>query len=96
MTEKQSNKALMILNYYDSKAQKMKCCEELAELTSAILKHLNKGGNEEAVLEELADAYIMLEQLKHMMPFGSNRLDEMIDFKLDRQMKRIRVGNASQ
>ena len=90
MTAEQSKKALMILNSYDSKAQKLKCCEELAELETELLKHINKGANEEAVLEEMADVLVMIEQLKWMMPFGENRLEDMINFKLDRQLERIR------
>lgn len=90
MTEKQSNKALLILNYYDSTAQKMKCCEELSELLSALLKHLNKGNHEGGVIEEMADVYIMLEQLKYMMPGGCDKVDSMIDYKLDRQIKRLK------
>ena len=92
MTRERTRKALLILNSYDSKAQKMKCCEELAELETAILKHINKGGNTDAILEEMADVYIMLEQLRYMMPFGENTLNDTIDFKLDRQIQRIR-GN---
>ena len=93
MTAEQSKKALMILNSYDSKAQKLKCCEELAELETELLKHINKGANEEAVLEEMADVLVMIEQLKWMMPFGENRLEDMINFKLDRQLERIRHKN---
>lgn len=90
MTNERTRKALLILNAYDSTAQKMKCCEELAELETAILKHINKGSNTDAILEELADVYIMLEQLKYMVPFGVNQLEDMIDFKLDRQIRRIK------
>lgn len=93
MNNERTKKALLIMNAYDSKAQKMKCCEELSELEAAILKHLNKGGNTDEIMEEMADAYIMLEQMKHMMPFGENTLEEMIDFKLDRQIERIKGKN---
>lgn len=90
MKKDRTRKALIILNHYDAKNQKMKVCEELSELETALLKHINKGDNTEDVLEEMADVYIMLEQLKYMMPFGENRLDEMIDSKLDRQIQRIK------
>ena len=93
MTKERTRKALLILNHYDSKAQKLKCCEELAELQTAILKHINKGGNTDDILEEMADVYIMLEQLRYLMPFGENRLEDTIDFKLDRQIQRIRVND---
>ena len=90
MDNNRKRKALFILNSYDSKAQMLKCCEELSELNTAILQHINKGNNDKAILEEMADAYIMLEQLKCMMPFGENVLEDMIDHKLDRQLDRIR------
>lgn len=89
MTKERTTKALRILMHYDSKAQMMKCCEELSELETAILHHINKGNNTNAILEEMADVYIMLEQMKSMLPFGENVLEEMIDYKLDRQIKRI-------
>ena len=92
MTQERTRKALLILNHYDSNNQKMKCCEELSELETAILKHINKGGNTDEILEEMADVYIMLEQLRYMMLFGENTLNDVIDFKLDRQIQRIR-GN---
>ena len=94
MTKERTKKALLILNAYDSTAQKMKCCEELAELETALLKHINKGGNTDEILEEMADVYIMLEQMRYMMPFGENSLDEMIDYKLDRTLERIRQGRT--
>lgn len=90
MTKERTRKALLILNAYDSTEQKMKCCEELAELEAAILKHINKGDGTDAIMEEMADVYIMLEQVKYLMPFGENNLEDMIDFKLDRQIQRIR------
>ena len=90
MTKDRTKKALLILNAYDSTAQKMKCCEELAELETALLKHINKGGNTDEILEEMADVYIMLEQVRYMMPFGETDLNEAIDYKLDRQIQRIR------
>lgn len=92
MIKERRTKALRILNSFDSTAQKMKCCEELAELNAALMKHINKGGNTDAVMEEMADVYIMLEQLLFMMPFGENSLEEMIDHKLDRTLERIRQG----
>ena len=68
----------------------VKCCEELSELETAILQHINKGQCQDKILEEMADAYIMLEQLLCIMPFGANVLEDMINFKLDRQLQRIK------
>ena len=89
MTKEQTTKALMICNAYGSKAQMIKCCEELSELSTAILHHVNKGENHEAILEEMADVYIMLEQLKFMIPYDEAALDKQIEFKLTRQLGRL-------
>lgn len=89
MTKEQKLKTLRILQHYDSKAQMIKCCEELSELETAILQHINKGRCQDKILEEMADTYIMLEQLLCIMPFGDNVFKDKINFKLDRQLKRI-------
>ena len=89
MTKEQTTKALIICNAYGSKAQMIKCCEELSELSTAILQHINKGKNEEAMLEEMADVYIMLEQLRYMLPFDEAALEKKIEFKLTRQLGRL-------
>ena len=68
----------------------LKCCEELSELETAILKHINKDtNNTDEVLDEMADVYIMLEQMKNVFPFGENILNDRINYKLNRQMDRI-------
>lgn len=90
MTREQSLKAMHILYNYGAKVQMLKCCEELSELETAILKHLNKGGdNAKEVLDEMADVYIMLEQMKNVFPFGENVLNDRIEYKLNRQEERI-------
>lgn len=89
MTKEQTTKALIICNAYGSRAQMIKCCEELSELSTAILHHVNKGENHEAILEEMADVYIMLEQLKSMIPYDDAALDKEIEFKLTRQLGRL-------
>ena len=89
MTKEQTTKALIICNTYGSKAQMIKCCEELSELETAILHHVNKGENEDSILEEMADVYIMLEQMRFMLPYDEAALEEKIEYKLNRQLGRI-------
>lgn len=91
MTQEQKLKTLHILNHYDSRSQMIKCCEELSELETAILQHINKGQCQDKILEEMADVYVMLEQVLTIMPFGENTLEEMIEFKLNRQLERIKA-----
>lgn len=93
MTSEQRLKAMHILYRYGARSQMLKCCEELSELESAILKHLNKDGNNtDEILDEMADVYVMLEQMKNVFPFGENILEERIEYKLNRQMERIKEG----
>lgn len=90
MTKEQKLKAMHILYRYGAKPQMLKCCEELSELETAILKHLNKDkNNTEEVLDEMADVYVMLEQMKSVFPFGENVLEDRIEYKLNRQLERI-------
>ena len=95
MTSEHKLKAMHILYRYGAKSQMLKCCEELSELETAILKHINKDtNNTDEVLDEMADVYIMLEQMKSVFPFGENVLEERIEYKLDRQMQRIKGGDG--
>lgn len=90
MTKEQKLKAMHILYRYGAKSQMLKCCEELSELETVILKHVNKDkNNTDEILDEMADVYVMLEQMKHVFPFGENVLDERIEYKLNRQLERI-------
>lgn len=90
MTTEQHVKALRILQYYKADSQYLKCVEELSELTEAIMKHINKGNNKDAIFEEIVDVEIMLEQVKILLPQGENVFSEEIDRKLDRQLRRIK------
>lgn len=77
-----------IARHYGKKAQTIKAVEECAEL-SAALCHLHFGREKEAeLLDELADAAIMVEQLAWF--FGRQRVEARIDAKLKRQLSRMR------
>lgn len=90
MTREQQLKALHILNHYKPKNQYLKCVEELSELSTAIMQHVNKGGYEAEVFEEVVDVLIMLEQIKNCLPYGPNQFETEISRKLDRQLERMR------
>ena len=56
------------IDVYGGDRQLIKCCEEMGELTQAICKRFDLGAEYsydlEAVVEELADVEIMLDQLR--------------------------------
>ena len=63
---------------------------ELSELQAALLKCYNKGPGEgriEAVQEEIADVYIMLEQIRKQF-MSKDELDNWINYKITREAER--------
>ena len=85
------NKLLFIINTYGTNKQEDKAIEEMSELQKAILKHRENKSEEErkAVIDEIADVSVMLEQLKII--YSCNKeVEERMDYKIDRQIKRIK------
>ncbi len=82
---------LFIINTYGVKPQEDIALEELSELQKAILKHRRYGNKEteQAIIDEIADVQIMLEQLKII--YSCHRdVEERVEYKIDRQIKRIK------
>lgn len=103
MEEKQGieEKIHRIAHYYGADSQLDQTIEELAELTVAIRKFkrnkVNASVNDKVTLlynlsGEIADVEIMLEQLKHLLPFVEEDVEKIKIEKLDRQIKRIILG----
>ena len=96
-----------VISAYGYDAQSMIHCEECAELIQAVSKmrriaHRIGGTvdpyrtDEEAkaygnLLEEVADVYICLEQIKSMYGIYEAELQEMVDKKCKRQQARLEV-----
>lgn len=79
------------ISYYGSDAQIVKAIEELGELTVELARHRNGLGSVEALREELADAFIMLNQLE--LIFGD--VTEVEISKLERLDRMIHGGHVS-
>ena len=78
----------MIANFYGQHSQLMMAIEEMSELTKEICKYERFKGNEAKLIDEIADVKIMVEQLEYIL--GVNKeVDARINYKLDRQMRRI-------
>lgn len=62
--------------------------EEMSELTKEICKHYRGELNRDAISEEMADVYIMLEQM--MMIFGNEEdVARWMDTKVDRLRRAV-------
>lgn len=66
--EKSNKKDVYVraINSYGTEMQKVVACEEMSELQKELCKSLRGRKNREAIVEEIADVEIMLEQLKLM------------------------------
>lgn len=81
--------AQSILIAFGERPQLVKTCEELAELTVQLCKHLNGSPTtQEAIIDEIADALIMIYQMRAQ--FGQDEVDARILVKLNRTLTYIR------
>lgn len=86
-----------IADHYGYDAQSRQLIEEMAELTQAINKAWRYGDDFDNLLirkrniaEEIADVTIMLEQMKYLLRFSDNYIEEIIEQKVYRQLVRIK------
>lgn len=93
MTYEQKRKLQLIIDTYGTKTQIDMAIEECSELTKALLKA--RRGNDEptvlrdAIIDEIADVTIMLEQLK-IIYNCTEAVNNRIEYKINRQIERLR------
>lgn len=98
MTEEQKIAVHEIAAHYGIKSQEQVAIEECAELIQAITKSNRRVQNAKEFVErlgdiagEIADVLIMCEQLAYL--YGIEEIvKEQIEFKITRQMNRMRKG----
>lgn len=80
------------LNYgYDR--QSIKLIEEMAELQQAICKHRESTDKSKTLIgikSEIADVYVLLDQMKYLLNIKDEELEEIKDYKINRQLLRIK------
>lgn len=94
MTERQVKKCYQIAQHYGMKMQKLQAAQELNELQALLLRRPNQIANKQdfvnSVIDEIADVRIMCEQLRFLYDIEPNDIVDRINFKLNRQLDRIR------
>lgn len=104
MNAEQQKKCKRILDHYGAANQRLQLIEECAELIQAINKY-NRAMNDifagscdvvrakNNIAQEVADVLIMIEQITTAL-FKDDKsfIDEMIEYKLNRQLQRIKEG----
>lgn len=79
-----------ILVHYGKESQKTKTIEELCELEHAIFGESMGLDTRKHVIEELSDVIVMLEQLKIIYRITDAEIEEVVNFKIRRQIERIK------
>ena len=92
-----NEKIKQIAYHYGMVHQSKKAIEEMSELIKALCKLDENPALDSRnvqymndVVEEIADVCVMMEQLKIF--YGHQAIEERIDYKIDRQIERIRKG----
>ena len=84
------DKLLQIINRYGIEHQQRKLQEEVFELQQAIIKYEYVDFTElEDITEEIADVQVMLKQFQYYYEITDEEIEELMQFKVDRQLERI-------
>ena len=77
-----------IADHYGIKKQMRQLAEECSEL-AVEASHSARKGTTVKIIEEMADVEIMVEQIIYLAKIDRKDIEECIQYKLERQMKRI-------
>ena len=77
-----------IADHYGIKRQMHQLAEECSEL-AVEASHSARKGTTVKIIEEMADVFIMIEQVIYLAKIDKCDIEDCIDFKLNRQMNRI-------
>ena len=84
-----------IADHYGIKKQLRQLAEECSEL-AVEASHSARKGTTVKIIEEMADVEIMIEQIIHLAEIDRCDIQDCINFKLDRQMKRMEKEKDNQ
>lgn len=85
----QINVMIDALKYYGNDPQVDVAIEEMSELIKELLKKRRGKKNRSMIADEMADVYIMLEQLKFIFGINETELKVNAEFKIQRLKNRI-------
>jgi len=97
------DKLLQIINHYGIKKQLKYIHSEYFELDEAIIDYERSGWNfndescieiekgyKHHIAEEIADIFVMLKQFQYYYGINDKELAEVMNYKMDRQLERIK------
>ena len=83
-------KVKQIADFYGLKNQLKQLVEECSELSVEALHYTRERGGTERISEEIVDVLIMIQQVIYLLRDDTEKLEKYADFKLDRQLSRIK------
>lgn len=88
---KKENKSIekMAIEKYGNELQTVVAIEEMSELIKELTKYLRGKPSRNAIAEEVADVYIMLEQVMLMHDIRLSEVTNIMQAKLERLRKRM-------
>lgn len=86
---------LKIINHYGVSKQLKKLSEEIFELQEAILTDVGDNESYNHIVEEMADVYVVMEQLEEYFEVNQDKLIAMESYKIRRTLERTKNGNLS-
>ena len=81
------NKLLTIFNTYGKSHQVSKLLEEVGEFIETVIN-----GDKENMVQEMADCMVMLKQFQYYYGITDEEIEEVMKYKIDRQLERIKEG----
>lgn len=81
-----------IINYFGDKHQTVKAIEEMAELSKELCKAhdevANCPSNIDAIIEEMADVELMMEELRRIFEIDPKEIETRFNYKVERTYNR--------
>lgn len=81
------NKLLTIFNTYGKSHQVSKLLEEVGEFIETVINE-----DKENMVQEMADCFVMLKQFQYYYGIEDKEIEEVIKYKINRQLERIKEG----
>lgn len=98
------DKLLQIINHYGLDKQLKYIHSEYFELDEAIISFEDDGetyypeveeGHKKHIAEEIADVMVMLKQLQYYYEIGDGYIEDIMYYKINRQLERIEKENET-
>ena len=93
--KKLKDKCVKIAEHYGLNTQEWQTAQELFELGQVVTRRAGQRGRDwkEKLLDELADVYIMIQQMLHLHGISKEDFNAKVEEKLNRQLERIKNGD---